>query len=107
MKRKKKNKFGTVQGYALLYGRSSRAIRIVNGEIVGGSEKKNHSSKKCSKIVEYVQKSPKMQKVQKKYVMNETVQKRLDKLGDPPVFRIGTPTSYLMLHSPVRHHQLA
>ena len=85
MKRKKK-KIGAVQGHALLYGRSSRAIRIVYGEIVGGTEKKKHSPKRNVGTVKSVQQMPKKQKqpkVPKKYVMSETVQKKLDNLGDP------------------------
>ena len=86
MKRKKKKHIGTVQGYALLYGRSSRAIRIVNGEIVGRADKQNHSLKKYSgtvKSVQKVQKIGKAQKTPKRYVMSEGIQKKLDNLGDP------------------------
>lgn len=86
MKRKKKKNSGKVQGFALLYGRSSKAIRIVNGEIVGRADKQNHSPRKYSGTVKSVQKLQKIQKVRKtskKYVMSEGVQKKLDNLGDP------------------------
>ena len=82
---KKKNS-GKVQGFALLYGRSSKAIRIVNGEIVGRADKQNHSPRKYSGTVKSVQKVQKIEKVRKtpkKYVMSEGVQKKLDNLGDP------------------------
>ena len=86
MKRKKKKQYGAVQGHALLYGRSSRAIRIVYGEMVGGVEKKKHSSIKIVGTAKSVRKTPKMKKLPetpKKYVMSENVQKKLDELGDP------------------------
>ena len=86
MKRKKKKNSGKVQGFALLYGRSSKAIRIVNGEIVGRADKQNHSPRKYSgtvKSVQKVQKIEKVRKIPKKYVMSEGVQKKLDNLGDP------------------------
>ena len=91
MKKKKKH-IGAVQGFALLYGRSSRAIRIYNGEIVGGANKQKHSP---SVVVKYVKRAPKTQnaplaplasktpKASKKYVMSENIQKKLDNLGDP------------------------
>ena len=89
MKKKKKKNCGKVQGFALLYGRSSKAIRIVNGEIVGRADKENHSPRKYSGTVKSVQKLQKIQKVRKtsktpkKYVMSEGIQKKLDNLGDP------------------------
>ena len=86
MKKKKKKNSGKVQGFALLYGRSSKAIRIVNGEIVGRADKQNHSPRKYSGTVKSVQKVQKIEKVRKtpkKYVMSEGVQKKLDNLGDP------------------------
>ena len=85
MKRKKKENIWYIQSHSLLYGRSSRAIRIVNGEIVGvgRAEKKNHSSKIKGGIVKSVQKAQKVQKGQKKYVMDENTQRRLDNLKDP------------------------
>ena len=83
MKRKKKENIWYIQSHSLLYGRSSRAIRIVNGEIVGRAEKKNHSSKIKGGIVKPVQRAQKVQKGPKKYVMNETTQRRLDNLKDP------------------------
>ena len=83
MKRKTKRHNGYTQGHALLYGRSSRAIRIVNGEIVGRSEKKKHTSKIKGGPMKSVQKAQKVQKGPKKYVMNETTQRRLDNLKDP------------------------
>ena len=39
--KRKKNRIGKVQGHALLYGRSSKAIRIVFGEVVGKKEDRN------------------------------------------------------------------
>lgn len=83
MKRKKKENIWYIQSHSLLYGRSSRAIRIVNGEIVGRAEKKNHSSKIKGGIVKPVQRAQKVQKGPEKYVMNENTQKRLDNLKDP------------------------
>ena len=86
MKKKKKKNCGKVQGFALLYGRSSKAIRIVNGEIVGRADKENHSPRKYSGTVKSVQKEQKIEKVRKtpkKYVMSEGIQKKLDNLGDP------------------------
>lgn len=86
MKRKKKKHIWEVQAHALLYGRSSRAIRIVHGEIVGGADKQKHSPKKYSgtvKSVQKVQKIGKAQKTPKRYVMSEGIQKKLDNLGDP------------------------
>lgn len=109
MKKKKKKHIGAVQGFALLYGRSSRAIRIYNGEIVGRADKQKHSPKKNSVVVKSVKRAPKTQnapmapmasntpvpktpmpskvpktsKAPKKYVMSESIQKKLDNLGDP------------------------
>ncbi len=86
MKKKKKKHIWEVQAHALLYGRSSKAVRIVNGEIVGRADKQKHSPKKYSGVVKYVQKAQKVQKISKapkKYVMSESVQKKLDNLGDP------------------------
>lgn len=86
MKKKKKKHIWEVQAHALLYGRSSRAIRIVNGEIVGGASKQKHSP---SVVVKSVKRAPKTQnapmtpKAPKKYVMSESIQKKLDNLGDP------------------------
>ncbi len=78
MKRKKKNKIGTVQGYALLYGRSSRAIRIVNGEIVGKVDKKIHYSKNIGgKETETKKLAP------ERHQISENAKKKLDKLQDP------------------------
>lgn len=91
MKKKKKKHIWDVQAHALLYGRSSRAIRIVNGEIVGGANKQKHSPKN-SVVVKSVKRAPMTQnaliasktpKAPKKYVMSENLQKKLDKLGDP------------------------
>lgn len=89
MKRKTKRHSRTTQGHALLYGQSSRAIRIVNGEIVGRAGDKNRSSKKnvgtvkTVRMVQKAQKTTKGIKAPKKYVMNESTQKKLDNLGDP------------------------
>lgn len=103
MKKKKKH-IGKVQGFALLYGRSSRAIRIVNGEEVGrvvsqhrSTKKNNGTEKQVQKkhvnggkvgIVENQQRSYKKngiteKQVRKKHVMDENTQRRLDRLQDP------------------------
>ena len=100
MKRKKKKHIWEVQAHALLYGRSSRAIRIVHGEIVGGADKQKHSPKN-SVVVKSVKRAPKTQnaptapktpkapmasktlKAPKKYIMSASIQKKLDNLGDP------------------------
>ncbi len=83
MKKKKKKHIWEVQAHSLLYGRSSRAIRIVNGEIVGRADKQKHTPKKCSGAVKSVQKVQKAPKAPKKYVMSEDAKRKLDHLGDP------------------------
>lgn len=91
MKRKTKKHSGSVQGHALLYGRSSKAIRIVHGEIVRSAKKKDHDCKTYSEILGRVEKknhsskknSGLEKKVQRKYVMNEDTKKKIDKLKDP------------------------
>ena len=103
MKKKKKH-IGKVQGFALLYGRSSRAIRIVNGEEVGRVVNQKSSAKKKSGAEKQVQKKHtnggkagvvdnqrrsyqknggKEKQMRKKYVMDENIQKRIDRLQDP------------------------
>lgn len=78
MKRKKKNKIGKVQGFALLYGRSSKAIRIVNGEIVGKADKIIHYSKNIGgKKTETKIIAP------KRHQISEDAKRKLDKLQDP------------------------
>jgi hypothetical protein len=72
MKCKKKHR--GVQGHALLYGRSSRAIRIVNGGNNVEVDKQHRSSHK------YIS-PPKL--VQKKYKMDERTERKLDSLKDP------------------------
>ena len=42
-----------------------------------------------------------------KFLENDEQFRECHPVVSPPVFRIGTPTSYLVLLSPVRHHQLA
>ena len=96
MKQKKKKKgIGKVQGYALLYGRSSKAIRIVNGERVGMGDDKKRGPRAVrivsGKVERSVEKKPRLPKiksvvvkqVQKKYRMSEEAKKRLDNLQDP------------------------
>ena len=91
MKQKKKKRKGVVNGYALLYGQSSRAIRIVHGEIVGRVKKKEHPSGRHYKMVSGPQKTKRIAKnnvcspnpVQKKYRMDEDTKKRIDNLQDP------------------------
>ena len=80
MKRKTKRHNGYTQGYALLYGRSARAIRIVNGERVGTVDNQKHSYKKYSETVKPIRK---VQKVQKKHVISEEAKRKLDNLQDP------------------------
>lgn len=72
MKQRKKHK--GVQGHALLYGRSSKAIRIVNGEQVGIATNQHRPPKKTNETKRVVQ---------KKYKMNEDTKRRLDRLKDP------------------------
>lgn len=74
MKKKKKSRIGNVQGHALLYGRSSRAIRIVSGEQVGKVEKQHRPPKKKNVVVK---------PSQKKYKMSEEAKRILDNLRDP------------------------
>lgn len=74
MRQRRKSHKGSVQGHALLYGRSSKAIRIVNGEKVGTVVTQHRPPKKI-KETEIV--------VQKKYEMGEDAKRRLDKLKDP------------------------
>lgn len=74
MKQRRKTRKGSVQGHALLYGRSSKAIRIVNGETVGVVAKQHRPPKKTNETERVVQ---------KKYKMNEDTKRRLDRLKDP------------------------
>lgn len=91
MKRKKKKNSGAVQGHALLYGRSSRAIRIVHGEIVGRGDDKSRSFKKKSGPEKLAvnnnlpskKNSRKEKFVQKNYKMDEATKRKLDNLQDP------------------------
>lgn len=88
MKRKKKHS-GAVQGHALLYGRSSRAIRIVNGVEVGSARtscvkndgKSRSADKQKHHIVTKVSGINKT--VQKKYKMSDEAKRKLDRLQDP------------------------
>lgn len=74
MKQRRKSRKGSVQGHALLYGRSSKAIRIVNGERVGTFVSQPRYSKKTYETEKVVP---------KKYKMDEETKRRLDKLKDP------------------------
>lgn len=78
MKQRKKHR--GVQGHALLYGRSSRAIRIVNGEKIGIVEQKHSPPKKNRRTAIVV--NPEKQ-VAKNYKMDEDTKRRLDRLKDP------------------------
>lgn len=81
MKRKKKNS-GAVQGHALLYGRSSRAIRIVNGVEIGKVNNQQRSSKKQCVNKKQTQQVQQVQ-VRKNYKMDKNIEKKLDNLQDP------------------------
>ncbi len=80
MKQRRKAHKGSVQGHALLYGRSSKAIRIVNGEVVGKVEHKHHPPK-INRRTTIATSSEKQ--VQKKYRMDENTKRKLDRLQDP------------------------
>jgi hypothetical protein len=88
MKQRKKHK--GAQWRALLYGRSSRAIRIVNGEKVGSNAgavrtvndgKSRSVNKQKPHIV--TKASGTVKPEQKKHQMSEEAKKKLDKLQDP------------------------
>ena len=102
--KKKKKRIGKVQGFALLYGRSSRAIRIVNGEEVGKVVNQHHSAKKKTgadnqmrkkslngakvSAVDTLRRSSKNnsraeKQKQKNYKMDEETKRRIDRLQDP------------------------
>ena len=88
MKQRKKHR--GVQGYALLYGRSSRAIRIINGETEKGviiqraPRKNNGETGKKVKPQRAPKKNGSMNKTTpKKYVMDEKTKQKLDVLQDP------------------------
>ena len=74
MKQRRKSRKGSVQGYALLYGRSSKAIRIVNGEKVEETEHRHRPPKRATEPERVVQ---------KRYRMDEETKRRLDRLKDP------------------------
>lgn len=91
MKQKKKKKgIGKVQGFAMLYGRSSKAIRIVNGEKVGSTGTVRVINGGRVKSV-YVEKPRIVTKFSgtvkparvKKYAMSDEAKKKLDRLQDP------------------------
>ena len=91
MKQKKKKKgIGNVNGYALLYGRSSKAIRIVNGENVGSTgggciiigRKLRSTDGQKPHIVIKASGTVKPAKV-KKYTMSDEAKKKIDRLQDP------------------------
>ena len=90
MKPKKKKKgIGKVQGFAMLYGRSSKAIRIVNGENVGSTRggciiigrKPRCADGQKPRVVTKVRGTVKT--VQKKYTMSDEAKRKLDRLQDP------------------------
>lgn len=90
MKQKKKKKgIGNVNGYALLYGRSSKAIRIVNGENVGSTRGgciiigRKPRSADGQKLRIATKASGLVKPVQKKYKMSDEAKKKLDRLQDP------------------------
>ena len=74
MRQRRKTRKGSAQGYALLYGRSSKAIHIVNGEKVG-TIVNHHRPPKKTKEKERV--------VLKNYKMDEETKRRIDRLKDP------------------------
>lgn len=74
MKQRRKTRKGSVQGHALLYGRSSKAIRIVNGKDVGIVEKQHRPPMKTNETERVVQKN---------YKMDENTARKLDRLKDP------------------------
>ena len=94
MKQKKKKKgLGNVNGYALLYGRSSKAIRIVNGERVGMVDDKKRNSK-AVRIVNgggignmRIRSTSNTSRAAKpaltKYKISDEAKKKLDRLQDP------------------------
>lgn len=65
---------GSVQGYALLYGLSSKAIRIVNGEKVDVVATQHRSPKRTTEPIRVES---------KRYKMDEETKRRLDSLQDP------------------------
>lgn len=91
MKPKKKKKgTGKVQGFAMLYGRSSKAIRIVNGEQTGstGTVHVINGGRGRSVYVErpriVTKSSATVKPAQvKKYTMSDETQRKLDRLQDP------------------------
>jgi hypothetical protein len=91
MKPKKKKKgTGKVQGFAMLYGRSSKAIRIVNGEQTGstGTVHVINGGRVRSVYVErpriVTKSSATVKPAQvKKYTMSDETQRKLDRLQDP------------------------
>ncbi len=74
MTRKKRKNGGSVQGHALLYGRSSRPILIVNGKKVEAVEKQKSSSKRKCRA---------KKKVRKKHRISDDIIQKLEKLPDP------------------------
>ena len=86
---KQKKSIGNVNGYALLYGHSSRAIRIVNGERVGSTRttrinnegKSRSADRQKTRIVTKVSGIEKT--VQKKYKISDETKRKLDRLQDP------------------------
>jgi len=91
MKQKKKKKgTGKVQGFAMLYGRSSKAIRIVNGEQTGstGTVHVINGGRVRSVYVErpriVTKSSGTVKPAQvKKYTMSDEAKRKLDRLQDP------------------------
>ena len=89
MKQKKKKK-GIVQGFAMLYGRSSKAIRIPNGgqagstgtvHVINGGRARSVYVEK-PRIVTKASGTVKPAQV-KKYTMSDEAKRKLDRLQDP------------------------
>jgi len=88
--KKKKKSTGKVQGYAMLYGRSSKAIRIPNGEQVGNSGTVHVINGGRVRSV-YVEKPRIVTKSSgtvkpaqvKKHTMSDEAKRKLDRLQDP------------------------
>lgn len=88
MKQRRKSRKGYVQGHALLYGRSSKAIRIVFGEVVGKKEDRNEKIRRAfPKIKQTKKQAPKKQELKrqapKKHKITEDTIKKLETLKDP------------------------
>lgn len=78
--KRKKNGIGKVQGHALLYGRTSKAIRIVFGEVVGKKEDRNDRIRRTFSKIK--QTKTKKQEPKRRKISDDTI-KKLDTLKDP------------------------